>query len=371
MLHEQTMENSRIIELMVKKTGKTASGEELQELAVLLSEHPHYAYLYEIVQSLKGSRDHFEKNIPREELVNNGWQQLEGKLNTGSGFDDKVIITKKPGALGRLFIARSRWVAAADLILCFIGATMFYFKNSYGKSRVASSPKIAEIHYGATSKLTLADGTQVWLNAGSRLIYPDAFPDTKREVTLEGEAFFEVTKNPHAPFLVHAGKITVRVLGTKFNVKAYHEDRAIETTLISGKVQVTLNDDPEKEITLSPREKLTVINSSKPDEVVATASTIRNELRYKVQALPANNNNNFIETAWVDHKLVFSNESFDNVATLLERKYNVHIYFKNNKLKQEHISGVFEKESISKVLEILKMTTRFNYSINGTEISLF
>jgi ferric-dicitrate binding protein FerR (iron transport regulator) len=319
---------------------------------------------------LKGSRDHFEKNTPREELADNGWQQLAGQLNTGPDPDNEETI-KNPNLFRLISIYRQRWIVAAAVLVFSICGTALYYKNSYGKSQVALSGKTANTLYGTTSSLTLADGTRVRLNAGSKLTYPDVFTGTKREVSLDGEAFFEVTKNPKVPFLVHAGKITVKVLGTTFNVKAYQGDANIETTLISGKVHVMLNDDPEKEIVLSPHEKLTVINPPSLAETNTIQTPESNALRYQVQALPANNNNNFVETAWLNHKLVFSNESFDEVARQLERKYDVHIYFKSNKLKQEHISGVFERESISKVLEILKMTTRFNYTVEGTDIYLF
>lgn len=362
------MENSRIIELIAKKTGKIATEKELQELVDLLSRHPHYAYLNEIVQSLKGSRDHFEKNTPREELADNGWQQLAGRLNTGQAPDDDE--TAKRQNLFKSISLYKRWIVAAAVLVFFICGTALYYKSFYGRSQAALPGQVASTKYGITSSLVLADGTQVRLNAGSKLTYPEVFSGSKREVYLDGEAFFEVTKNPKAPFLVHAGKITVKVLGTTFNVKAYSGDANIETTLISGKVHVMLNDDPEKEIVLSPHEKLTVTNPI-PAETNTVQTRESNALRYQVQALPVNTSNNFVETAWLNHKLVFSNESFDEVARQLERKYNVHVYFRNNKLKEEHISGIFEKENISKVLEILKMTTRFNYTVEGADIYLF
>ena len=215
----------------------------------------------------------------------------------------------------------------------------------------------------------MSDGSQVWLNAGSKLTYPEKFSGTQREVTLEGEGFFEVTKNPQLPFLVHAGKVTVRVLGTRFNVKAYSEDPNIETTLISGKVQVILDDDPEKEIVLSPNEKLTVSNTRNSKAVSTDQSN--NELKFKLQSLPVASNINIPETAWLSNKLIFNNESLDNVARMLERKYAVHINFQKEELKDEYVTGVFEKENIQQALDVLKMTTHFNYSIEGENVIIF
>lgn len=361
------MGDSRITELMAKQIGKSATQKESEELANLLSENPSYAHLYEIIHSLKGGIDHLERNIPKEELVNHGWQDLADKLNTEPENNNPKITVKKEGLLKQLFINKPRWAAASVFIFC-ICTVLGYYKIFYLKTQVSPALKIAEVHNGGTSKIILADGTQVWINAGSRLIYPEVFATKKREVTLEGEAFFEVTKNPHWPFLVHAGKITVKVLGTRFNVKAYKEDADIQTTLISGRVQVVLNDDPDKQITLSPHEKLTVINPVKSN---LNKEAVSNELRYQVQELPATVNNSFIETAWLDNKLVLNNDDFENVAHMLERKYNVHIYFNDTALKQERVTGVFEKEDIQQVLDVLKMTTGFTYKMEGNTIRLF
>ena len=363
------MEKSRIIELMAKKTGKSASRQELSELAALLSRHPDYAYLQEIILSLKGSRDHFERNIPGEELVNLGWQHLTDKLNAGPGNE------QEPGPSGgRLFLSRFHrrrgwWAAAAAIFVCICASLYYHFY--FNESGLAAVSKTAVAHNGSRSEILLSDGTRVRLNAGSRLVYPQQFSGASREVTLEGEAFFEVTQNARAPFLVHAGKIKVRVLGTRFNIKAYKEDADIETTLISGKVQVVLNDDEEKKITLSPREKLTVVNKPETDADKVRVPDVSNELRYQVQVLPVTPNNSYVETAWLSNRIVLSNDDFEDVARQLERKYNVTIYFDNGALKQERMSAVFEKEDISQVLKILKMTTGFNYSINGNEIHLY
>ncbi|WP_449435350.1 FecR family protein [Pedobacter steynii] len=94
----------------------------------------------------------------------------------------------------------------------------------------------------------MSDGTKVKLNAGSTFTYPEVFSASSREVTLKGEGFFEVQKNPKRPFLVHTDKFIVKVLGTVFNVKAYATDKKVETTLLSGKILVELHDRPEKRL---------------------------------------------------------------------------------------------------------------------------
>ncbi len=326
---------------------------------------------------------------PEEELVSHGWQDLSGKLNRDPIPPNSFFTDEKHGRLKSLLSGRRRWMSAAAVLTLLVTGATLYYKKASGRlqidKEVSSSALVAWAGYGAVSKLVLADGTKVWLNAGSKLIYPQIFSGPKREVTLEGEAFFQVAKDTKAPFSVRAGKLTVGVLGTSFNVKAYRDDANIETTLICGKIQVVLEDDPEKRIVLSPHEKLTVSNSMASGKLTGigtlkeepAASNVvvpvkaYNALRYQVQTLPHDSSNNFAETAWLNDKLVISNESFETVGRMLERKYNVHVRFENESIRQEHISGVFDKEGIGKVLQILKMTTRFNYRMGGDTVYLY
>jgi len=344
-MRDNSTEHVRVIELMAKKMGRTATPKEVEELDWLLSIDPGYSWMAEVVASLKGNAEHVEKSMPGVELADSGWAHLAERMNA------------EPEKRGRV-----RWMmwAAAAVVLVLAGIGMMSY-NRWGRQSVGVVVKrTVEVGYGGKSMLVLGDGTKVWLNAGSRLIYPASFTGRTREVQLEGEALFDVAQQAHQPFFVHTGKITVRVLGTRFDVKAYREDRQVSATLISGKIQVIMNEDPEKKILLSPHEKLTVMNVvGAADEAVK-----ENELRYQVQFLAQ------AETDWVNNKMVFNNESFDEVARQMERRYGVHIEFENTMLGREHVSGIFEKENLSQALEILKMTTRFNYKIDSNVVKL-
>ncbi len=393
-----------MIELMAKKMGKSASAEELEELGVLLLENPAYSYMAEVVESLRGNNEHIEKQVPGQELAETGWRQLSGLLKAGKGAEvegqrpaeavdgrqtsdepetgeepetDIVRLLKEPKISGSAGIRRRltpAWQVAAAMLL-LTGALGIWYGTKTGGSDSTNDYKSIDVTYGRRAELLLSDGTSVLLNAGSRLKYPEAFSGSAREVILEGEGYFDVAQEADHPFLVHAGKITVKVLGTRFDIKAYKEDAESSTTLISGKVQVMLNDDPEKKIVLSSREKLTVVNGktvfaehSKP--AAQANSTSRNALSYQVQLLPVVDHDSLSETAWLVNKLVLNNQPFGEVARLLERKYDVRIAFSNEGLRQEHLSGVFEKETIEQVFDILRMTTRFTYTIKGKQITL-
>jgi transmembrane sensor len=368
---ENSMDSSRIIELMAKKLGQHASVEELKELERLVAANPTYAWLEEVVGSLKGSPEHFERNIPGEELADSGWRQLAGRLKedgrTGADVGETVFEEGVP----RIGVWRIwRRVAAAVIVLLVGGAGVWLFRGDGNPFRVKHADKTLQVGNGGRSMLVLSDGTTVWLNAGSRLIYPDLFTGDRREVTLEGEAFFDVAKHVSMPFFVHAGKITVKVLGTRFDIKAYREDAELSTTLISGKIQVMLDGDPEKKIILKPHEKLTVVNSPVEKIEVAKGAVSGKALHYLVQGLPEAENDSLPETAWVDNRLVVSDITFGELARMLERRYDVRIDFEDERLKAEHLSGVFEKETIQQVLDILKMTTKFKYSIVGKKVRL-
>lgn len=349
-MRENSIENARVIELMAKKMGRTASPKELEELERLLSINPGYSWLGEVVASLKGNAEHVEKSKPAAELADSGWAHLAERMNA------------EPEKRGRVrSMSRVVRVAAAIFLgLAGIGIISYY---RWGRQPVGTMKRTVEVGYGGKSMLVLADGTKVWLNAGSRLVYPASFTGKTREVQLEGEALFDVAQQAHQPFFVHTGKITVRVLGTRFDVKAYREDAQVSATLISGKIQVIMNEDPEKKILLSPHERLTVMNVV-GDKGQADEPVKENELRYQVQFLAQ------AETDWVNNKMVFNNESFDEVARQMERRYAVHIEFGDEMLRREHVSGIFEKESLSQALEILKMTTRFNYKIDSNVVKL-
>jgi ferric-dicitrate binding protein FerR (iron transport regulator) len=370
-MRENSTEQNRVLELMAEQMGKTASPEEEEELIRLLSAHPSFAYLAEVVSTLKGSAEHVEKNVSGPELVLSGWEHLAEKM---SSVDQETTVPVRQTILPAqqtIIPVRShiRWksgwwkVAAALLIVTAAALTTGHYLNA-GRPESAEANKSLKVGYGHRSKLMLSDGTIVWLNAGSKLLYPDQFSGKRREVTLEGEAFFDVAKEDH-PFLVHTGKITVRVLGTRFNVKAYQEDARVSATLISGKIQVILNEDPEKKILLSPHEKLTVVAGR-----VHQGDEAGNELQYQVQRLPQVVQDSFPETAWLDNRMVFTNESFEEVARQLERRYGIEITFDGEGLRQEHVSGVFEKENLSQALDILKMTTKFNYRIDSNRVRL-
>src|SRR5260221_1009127 len=136
---------------------------------------------------------------------------------------------------------------------------------------------------GSKTNLLLPDGTRVWLNAGSSITYDSSYDKMMREVILSGEGYFDVVRNKEKPFIIHAAKINIKVLGTQFNVKSYPTDNTTEASLIHGSIEVTFRDKPNKKIILKPNEKIVVDNDRNTDDV---SSTVQQTSLKKVHEIP-------------------------------------------------------------------------------------
>lgn len=196
-----------------------------------------------------------------------------------------------------------------------------------------------QVPRGGEFVLCLADGTVVTLNADSKIHYPDRFTGDERQVSLEGEAFFEVAKDSLKPFVVKTNDIDVRVLGTAFNLKAYPDEHQ-QTTLVRGAVEVFLN---KQQVILQPGEQATCIDQ---------------ELRVeRVDIRPY--------IAWKNERFVFENEPLEAVLKKLERWYNITVFIQNPSLKQLRFTGNLPKyENINNVLNILALTTNIKFELN-------
>lgn len=198
------------------------------------------------------------------------------------------------------------------------------------------------IPYGNRSKVILSDNTVVWLNAGSRLIYPSVFKDKTREVTLFGEAFFDVTENKEKPFVVKTTSVEVKVLGTEFNISAYPEENVVQTVLKEGSVSVRRNNAGlfEKEILLKPNQM---------------ASFNKNTNETKIHDVDAG-----YYTIWTKGLLSFDQIDLNRIIKKVERYYNIRVEYDNPLLGSIKISGKLdlaqEKEEVFEYLEKVSST---------------
>ncbi|UJH68561.1 FecR family protein [Allomuricauda sp. SCSIO 65647] len=208
------------------------------------------------------------------------------------------------------------------------------------------------IPFGQTFQLRLSDGTKVWLNAGSKLRFPQSFvnSDRKRIVYLEGEAFFDVVTNKDKPFVVNTQEIDVEVLGTQFNISSYETDDFIATTLVEGVVKVYETRTPENGIQLSPNFQA---NYDKFGNHFSKAEVDTD-----------------VHTAWMQGRLIIDNLRFSEILIRLERRYFVKFVNRAESLNDEIYKGEFVDEDIESVLKTIALSTPFNYEINQNIITI-
>ena len=191
---------------------------------------------------------------------------------------------------------------------------------------------------GIRSQVVLPDGSKVWLNAESTLKFSVPFSKDIRNVDLKGEAFFEVTKNQKQPFVVHSGNIAVKVLGTRFDCKAFDEDNTIEVILEEGKVALNSNvASGQDESIMKPGDRAVI-------EKTTGETLIKNEEIGKY-------------IAWHTGKLVFDNTSMADVVSMLERWYGVEVTVQDKDILNYRFTTTFDNESIFHVIELLSLSS--------------
>ena len=197
-------------------------------------------------------------------------------------------------------------------------------------------------------QLILADGSKVYLNSESRLRFPTCFEGKERRVYLEGEGYFEVARDSAKPFIVEAKEVDVRVLGTSFNVNTYVSERAIRTTLVSGKVRVGDRLTGKGEVILPGQQVVW------KDGVFATKEV-----------------DTSIYTAWIDGKFYFEGATLEEITAQLERWYDIDFFFTSDNVKHFAFAGVINKEySGNKIFSIIEKTTQVHFNVNGRVVTV-
>jgi len=243
------------------------------------------------------------------------------------------------------------WLVAASISLLLIGSVITFFYDNLSEAFRAENREWVEKRSvrSQIATFTLIDGTKVKLNADSKLRYAENFVQAeRREVFLEGEAYFEVTHRPDRPFLVRTSEVDVRVLGTSFSVNAYPEDTLTGVVVANGKVAVNGLSTQSPEVVL-PNQKVTYYKSSR--QWKKTAVDVTQEL------------------AWTEGKLLFQNADLKQVAKTLERYYDITISFNDKMLESCRFTGSFQRETLFNVLDAIGYINNLEYEYeNGTVV---
>ena len=330
--------------------------DEYNQIDLLISKKINGEATVEETKKLNRWLDESERNIRIYEESQRIWEKSKHQLSTEEKAADlqkvKLQISKhesriqvKPNRLSIFY--RAAAVIAIPLLL----AIGWYLATQFSTS---SNLQLCEViaPKGQVAECVLADGTKVWLNTGSTISYNPSLSGKNRLVNLKGEAYFEVTKNPHRPFIVNTKKMQVKVLGTHFNVKAYPEDHSTETTLEEGCVELHLVDYPEQApVILKPGEHAT-FELDKKNVNIETTDT-------------------YLLTAWRERKFVFKDATLKTIVEQLEKFYDVRIHLKNEEMGKIRFRGMFSyDQNIFDALEAIEQTTSLKYNMNDRDIWL-
>lgn len=376
----------RIAELIYKDKIGELTGQEKQELLGWLEESDFNRQIFdELAKGSSLSRSYAEyRNVHREQV----WNKIE-----------KQIAPQRP----RLSL---RWIGYAASVMILVVAGWFAFQMSDNKDSVQEGKKVAritpgtqkailhldngeqvvladnntvivedslsgkieqvdktlvyqtestvkeerlnvlEIPNGGEFQVTLADGSRVWLNAGTKLTYPIAFVGKERRVHLDGEGYFEVVRDENQPFIVEINGMEVKVLGTSFNLRSFAADNRSTATLVSGKIEVKT---PTRHVELSPNQQ---------------ADLVVGENKLDVREVDA-----VVYGAWTKGKFVFRRERLETILDDVSRWYNVTVFYEQSRVKEILFSGIVERYAdISETLKMLEKTGKVSFIVDEQKI---
>lgn len=303
--------------------------------------------------------------------VDNTLRRLKFRISTKSDRRRELMKGKR--------IYHYIYLAASWLIFFAIGAAVNLKKVPEDSYRAPSPVKIIA-PLGASSKITLPDGSRVWLNAGTELTYNNDFGQRERMIYLTGEAYFDVAKDKEHPFKVSASMITISALGTQFNVKAYPEEETITTTLVAGKIDIELKKPVNnvRKVTLSPSEKYVYY---KPDDEEGKHHEIA-EKKQKDSSGSSNksllrkneilaNVNTRVATSWKDERWIIESEPLSCLIPVLERRFDHIILLKDEDLKGYLFRGTIKNnETLEQILEALSFAAPLDYELRRDTVFL-
>ena len=270
--------------------------------------------------------------LRRERLVFNAWLVAS---------DDALRTTSPSRRRLRLWVAVG---VAATFVALFVLSLPRLLPGS--RPSPVSRLQWVAVPAGQQAEMQLSDSSHVWLNARSRLVYPTAFATAEREVSLNGEAFFDVRHDDHLPFTVHAGDIDIRVLGTKFNVLADSASQYFEASLVDGRLRVELNkDNSHRRYDLVSGDQLSVNHGR------VALTRITNAERYR----------------WREGLYCFTNRSLADICNDIAHYYGVAVHLQNKAIAHRTVSGKFRfADGLDYNLSVLSTELKFKYSLDFT-----
>ena len=326
--------------LIIDLLSDNISDKESQKLAVWIGASTNHLQYFNQMKELWNSTAVADPNLPFD--YKKAYSLFAKRVDEKT---ELIIQRKKKSILWRRVSA----VAAVMIPFLFLS----YYTLFYTAPIEKATPIFTEIisPNGSKTQLKLADGTVVWLNSGSRLLYSDAFGKENRNLELTGEAYLHVAHNKQVPLILKVGGLDIKVLGTKFNVNAYPETDNVRVSLLEGSVSMTTDNSIDSAI-LKPME--TGVYQTNSQEITVKQGLDNNVL------------------SWMKNQLIFTGETFEEIAKVLEDHFNVKISIQNEYLQKRCFGGDFrDGYSIEKILNIMAVNGKFKYKIENNRIEIY
>lgn len=321
---------------MINHLSGNISDKEERVLLDILNSDPQYKLLYS--EMAKTRAISFTPEIESQKTSN--YQILLNKINQG------LLFNNRPN-----FFTQFARIAAIIIFIISTSISTYYLVQQFSTSNKQLMSYETIVPHGSQTKIILPDGTEVWLNSGSKLKYDNSYGNKNRTVHLTGEGYFKVKKNANAPFFVYLNRIQVKVLGTVFNARSYVDESTVEVNLLEGKIDICKDNGVKTIASLLPDENL--IFDKKSGEVQS----------YKVDASRS--------SLWTTGRLCFVDASLADIAKDLERKFDVHININSKQIKEELFSGSLDlNQQLEKILDYIDVDKKYNKIYNGKTITI-
>lgn len=367
-------QKKKIIQLFEKLISNSTSSNEKEQLSQYINTEKDKDLILEWLKENWDKVEYDQLTLSSKELLDQIHQRIKVE-NTDSNKKTRKLKIRR-------VVLNTIKYAAVVLVACGI---QWYILTQMGNDpdilpmTQATNYNEITVPNGSKSFIVLSDSTKVWLNAGAKLKYPSNFEKDSRSVFLEGEAFFDVSKNEDMPFFVNMAGVNIKVLGTQFNVKAYSDEERIETTLLEGSIEVIglkSDKDIEGNLKLEPGQKLILFKGKNYSEVKEstkkTADIRQEDFIIKPIKIERAEVISLLDTepeiSWKKDKLIFNKERFEVVKIKLERWYGVTIDVKDPKILDYRFTGTFDKETFEQALLALKQAANFNYTIKKKQV---
>ena len=330
----------RMNELITRVISGMATQDETTELLKWVESAEENKLLFASMKNA-GNLAVMSEYLKDSELLNERYREfirLRGEIKDGLSIGQ--------GFMGKSLVISLRRLAASIILIVGISVSTGYLL--FHKPFEEPSMNQLVVPSGQQAQLTLSDGTRIWLNARSRLIYPGNFTGRTREVLLDGEAFFEVMPNSDKPFVVKSDLLAVKVLGTSFNFSAYKDDKELKMTLVEGSISII--GEHKNEITRLKPSQTGVYSKSKKTLFISSEDTE-------------------LYTSWRNGQFKFRRMHFEDISRRLSRNFNVDFVIQKENLKKVTFSGSFHKyESLDQILRAFQHNYPFQYKINKNQV---